>query len=120
MKENIFNLFKNKLNHLENKEHPFYLNERKPIIEKNERNRITLRKRRKFLNECLTGKNHIEYDNIENPIVSAIIPVFNCNSTIRAALLSIQNQNLTNIEIILINDYSSDNNKDYRFIFVNN
>ena len=40
--------------------------------------------------------------------VSVIIPVYNCENTINSSILSIQQQNLTNLEIILVNDYSKD------------
>ena len=43
------------------------------------------------------------------PIISTIIPVYNCEKTINASIASIQNQNLSNFEIILINDFSKDN-----------
>ena len=45
----------------------------------------------------------------EKPFVSVIIPVYNSQKLINNAIKSIQNQDLLNIEIILINDYSSDN-----------
>ena len=45
---------------------------------------------------------------IFNPIASAIIPVYNSKQYITKAIRSIQNQNIMNIEIILINDFSSD------------
>jgi len=41
--------------------------------------------------------------------ISVVIPVYNCEKTLKAAVRSIQNQNMTNIEIILVNDFSSDN-----------
>ena len=40
--------------------------------------------------------------------ISVVIPVFNCEKTIKSAVRSIQNQNMTNIEIILVNDFSED------------
>ena len=45
---------------------------------------------------------------IENPIVSAVIPIYNSQNYITRAIRSIQNQNIKDIEIILINDYSTD------------
>ena len=45
---------------------------------------------------------------IFNPIASAIIPVYNSKQYITKAIRSIQNQNIMNIEIILINDFSTD------------
>ena len=43
------------------------------------------------------------------PIISAIIPVYNCENSINASVSSIQYQNFTDFEIILINDFSTDN-----------
>ena len=37
------------------------------------------------------------------------MPLYNCEKTIRASLNSIIFQNMENIEIILINDFSNDN-----------
>ena len=45
---------------------------------------------------------------IENPIASAVIPIYNSQNYITRAIRSIQNQNIKDIEIILINDYSTD------------
>lgn len=44
-----------------------------------------------------------------NPLVSIILPVYNCENYIREALESIINQSYNNIEIIIINDGSVDN-----------
>ena len=41
---------------------------------------------------------------IENPIATAVIPVYNSKNYILKAIRSIQNQNIMNIEIILVND----------------
>ena len=43
------------------------------------------------------------------PISSSIIPVYNCEKAIDYSICSIQNQNFTNFEIILIDDFSDDN-----------
>ena len=45
---------------------------------------------------------------IENPIASTVIPIYNSQNYITRAIRSIQNQNIKDIEIILINDYSTD------------
>ena len=45
---------------------------------------------------------------IENPIASAVIPVYNSKDYISRAIKSIQNQNIMNLEIILVNDNSTD------------
>ena len=58
-----------------------------------------------------------------------VIPVYNCEKTINSSILSIQQQNLTNLEIILVNDLSEDNSltiiqefrkKDSRIKLINN
>ena len=38
--------------------------------------------------------------------ISVIIPVFNCQKSIKASISFIQNQNISEIEIILVNDCS--------------
>ena len=102
-------LINKKFGNLSIKEHPFYLSIRKPIIEKDENKKKVLISGRKYLNKCLKGNNLKKYKTNKKSKVSAIIPVFNSMKTIKAALFSIQNQNLTKIEIILINDFSTDN-----------
>ena len=42
-------------------------------------------------------------------MVSVVIPVYNSEKLINNSIRSIQNQDLLNLEIILVNDYSSDN-----------
>jgi glycosyltransferase involved in cell wall biosynthesis len=41
--------------------------------------------------------------------ITVVIPVYNCEKTIKAAVRSIQNQNMADIQIILVNDFSKDN-----------
>ena len=64
-----------------------------------------------FIDKCLKGIiiNNKALVYSENPKVSVLIPLYNCQRTISRAIKSVQNQNLSNIEIILINDFSSDN-----------
>jgi glycosyltransferase involved in cell wall biosynthesis len=82
----------------------------------------------KCINNLLTNKKII-YNNNNLPIISVIIPVYNCENDIQITIKSIQNQNNIDFEIILINDYSQDNtsiiiNKlqknDQRIIIMNN
>ena len=84
---------------------------------------------RRYINKCLNDNLTNKFEKVENPIISAIIPVFNCEKSIKYAISSIQNQNVTNIEIILINDYSTDQSlniiqeiqkNDKRIIIINN
>ena len=44
----------------------------------------------------------------ENPLVSAIIPLYNTKNYCSKAIKSIQYQNIKNIEIILVDDKSTD------------
>ncbi len=48
------------------------------------------------------------FTNSKNPRVSAIIPVYNSRNYVERAIKSIQNQDLLDIEIILVNDFSID------------
>ena len=63
------------------------------------------------------------------PKISVIIPIFNCENSIRFSISSIQNQRLKEIEIILVNDFSVDKSKyiienikksDQRIVLINN
>lgn len=57
---------------------------------------------KKFIDKCLNSsfiKNN--YFIQESPIISVIIPAYNCEKTILFPLISIQNQNIYNFEIIL-------------------
>jgi len=66
-------------------------------------------KGRQYIDKCLNNihiKSHNFFYNF--PKFSVIIPVFNCENTIYFPIISIQNQNLTQYEIILINDFSKD------------
>lgn len=47
-----------------------------------------------------------------NPLVSIIIPVYNTEKYLEACLESIINQSYSNLEIIIVNDGSSDNSKE--------
>ena len=68
-------------------------------------------KAKDFLNKCQQGII-IKYKTIfssKNIIASAVIPIFNSEKTIKRASMSIQNQNIENLEIILVNDFSNYN-----------
>ena len=90
-----------------------------------------LNKGKKYISECLEKIKfsfQVKFNNTI-PKISAIIPVFNCEKTIKASLASIQNQKLKEIEIILVNDYSLDSSKeiiehiqkeDPRIVIINN
>ena len=59
--------------------------------------------------EKFINSNIIQYFN--QPLVSVIIPSFNKENEIRKSVLSIQNQSLKNIEIIIVDDCSTDKSK---------
>ena len=61
------------------------------------------------LEEKLIGDNKIEYNN--TPDISIVIPSYNKNNTLLKSVRSIQNQKFKNIEIIIVNDCSTDNSK---------
>jgi len=68
---------------------------------------------KKYIDKCLNeSKVMKDYKSVVKPIISAIIPVYNCEKTINAAISSIQNQIFTDFEIILINDFSKDNSSE--------
>lgn len=45
----------------------------------------------------------------KTPKISALIPCFNCSKTIKSGIRSIQNQKMSDIEILIVDDYSKDN-----------
>ena len=89
--------------------HPFYLPNKRPILSINKTKEETLKKGRQFLDKCLKFQSNYRYKYIKQPKATVIIPLYNCEETIKPAIHSIQYQNLTQLEIILINDYSKDN-----------
>ena len=63
---------------------------------------------KEYIQRCLNDNMTKKFGKVKNPIISVLIPVFNCEKTIKYAISSIQNQNVSDIEIILINDFSID------------
>ena len=62
-----------------------------------------------FLEKCKRNDSLINKKSINNPKISVIIPVFNCQNSIELSLKSVYYQNFNDLEIILINDLSTDN-----------
>ena len=65
---------------------------------------------------CIQGKSLFNYKKLkldEQPLISVILPTFNKKSNIIKSLRSIQNQSLKNIEIIIVDDCSTDNTSKY-------
>ena len=63
------------------------------------------------MKKCFEGEflNNNIYSFSPEPKISTVIPVYNCEKTIKVAVRSIQNQDMADIEIILVNDFSKDN-----------
>ena len=88
-------------------------NEFKPnITNYTNQKEIILSKGRKFIDKCLNSTDNIIYEINQNPIITTIIPSFNCEKTISSSLHSAEYQNISNIEIIIVDDYSKDNSKE--------
>lgn len=72
------------------------------------------KKIKKFINlnlkEKLINKNEI-FKKSDYPKISIVIPIYNGKQYIKTALLSIQNQNFKDIEIIMVDDCSKDKSK---------
>ena len=81
------------------------------LTEKNEK-KLILENGRKYLDKCLNTKNIEFYEVNKNPIITNIIPSYNCEKTIIASIHSIQYQNFSNFEIIIVDDCSSDNSRE--------
>ena len=79
-------------------------------IEKFSSREKSFKKAKNFLEKCINGTifQKIPLAPIENPIATAIIPLYNGKQYISKAIKSIQNQNIMNIEIIIVNDKSTD------------
>jgi len=67
-----------------------------------------LLKGRKYLNRCLNQKLNKKFKKFVNPRMNIIIPVYNCQNSIKQTIRSIQNQKMLDIEIILVNNKSND------------
>ena len=59
------------------------------------------------LEEKLLDSNKIQYN--KNPLISIILPTYNKENILIKSIRSIQNQSFKNIEIIIVNDCSTDN-----------
>ena len=92
---------------------------------------MALARGRNYLDKCLEGLlfNHKTFIISNEPKITAIIPLFNDEKMIKKVVRSIQNQKMTDIEIILVNDNSKDNSlniikeikkEDPRIIIINN
>ena len=99
---NGLNKFYRKLNNKPSKE-DIYFQEKFPNLKESFNNA------KSFLDICLRGiLINNQTNTTETPKISAIINFHNSQKTISRAVKSIQNQNISDIEIILVNDFSTD------------
>ena len=85
-----------------------------------------------FVKKCLEGIliNKIKFtEKVKNPLISVVIPCYNCEQHIKSSVRSIQNQDMKEVEIIIVNDFSNQEtinainvlkNEDPRIEIVNN
>lgn len=69
-------------------------------------------KAKNFLDKCSKGillNDKSKFKESNHPLISVIVPAYNSQNFINRAIKSIQNQNITDIEIILVDDVSTDN-----------
>ena len=75
---------------------------------------IEYKKAKIYFDTCMKGEliqKNRTFIKSDNPNISVVIPVYNSQNIIKPVIRSIQNQNFTNLEIILVNDFSTDNSK---------
>ena len=70
-----------------------------------------IKKANEYISICNQWKliNGIQKSKSKIPKITALIPCFNCSNTIKSAIRSIQNQKMSDIEILIVDDYSKDN-----------
>ena len=115
IKNNIFFIFS--LSDINNAEYENLINQKiynynDSISDKKEERLKKLSKGRNYIDNCLKEislNKQTNFSKVNDPLISVIIPVFNCEKTIKMAIKSIQNQKIKEIEIILVNDFSNDN-----------
>ena len=92
---------------------------------------IAFEKALNFIKNCLSS-DILSFQSSflhNDPKVSVVIPTYNCEKYILRAIKSIQYQNISNVEIILVDDHSTDNttnlikkiqDRDYRIKIIQN
>ena len=92
--------FKKRYSENETRIPPYYFKKRSDQYNYVEFNKLCLE-------EKLIDSNKIEYNN--KPLISIIFPSYNKETILLKSIRSVQNQNFKNIEIIIVNDCSTDN-----------
>ena len=100
-------IFSNKLQKLNINKNKYVQNLNEAFDQRN----VAFKKAINYIKKCLTPDIFTFLPSLvyEEPKASVIIPTYNCDKYILRAIKSIQYQNISNIEIILIDDHSSDN-----------
>ena len=104
---NYFFFYANKLetNNLPVETYKIFKNNKTMIYLKNN----IIKKFNLYIKKCLNYDFEYNYPLYDNPRISAIIPLYNAENFLKYSLSSIQNQIMKEIEIILIDDNSTDN-----------
>lgn len=81
------------------------------FIEEQNQLRDLIKNVNEYISICNQWKliNGIQKSELIIPKISALIPCFNCSKTIKSAIRSVQNQRMSDIEILIVDDYSKDN-----------
>lgn len=66
----------------------------------------------KALNELLYHENKVHIERRQGPMLSVVVPVYNSEKYLEQCLLSILNQSLDDLELIVVNDGSTDRSQD--------
>ena len=83
----------------------------KYLLQKFDLRNVAFNKSISFIKNCLTN-DYFKFQStivINEPKASVVIPLYNCEKYILRAVKSIQYQNISDIEIILVDDNSTDN-----------
>ena len=69
----------------------------------------------KYIEYSKNGKlvRKLNFKNLSNPKISVVISLYNREQYIKSAIRSIQNQNFSDIQIIIVDDFSADNSTKY-------
>ena len=112
--KNLTNEYIRFIRPIDENDEEIYQKELYPNLEFNELFKITRNDQydvRDFYEICKNGRlidNHI-YEASDKPLVSFVLPSFNKENDLIKTVRSIQNQSFKNIEIIIMNDCSTDN-----------
>ena len=117
----------------------YYYNNSNKSVARNNKSKIyfqddkqlSFERGKEFFEICMNNTliNEAVFNKTENPFISVVIPVFNVGKKLLSSVMSVRNQNVTDIEIILVNDscnnYTSEvmqslKNEDPRILIINN